>query len=420
MPDITLTTLQSLKQKGEKITMLTCYDATFAQASCEAGVEVLLIGDSLGMVSQGHDSTLPVTVAEVAYHTASVKRGNQGAFIVADLPFMAYATVEQTLHNSAQLMQAGANMVKVEGAAWLAESIRLLAERGVPVCAHMGLTPQSVNLFGGYKVHAIALEQAGAAMILLECVPSDLAAEITQAVKVPVIGIGAGSATDGPGAARHARPVHQRSGAQVREKLHGRPDQYPGRSGRLRQRSQGRHLPRHRTRVFGMNTVKTVRELRAAVGRARSEGKRIGFVPTMGNLHAGHAALVTKAANPLQFGANEDLDKYPRTLAADQEKLLQAGCHLLFAPTVEEMYPDVSVPQLSEGLCGASRPGHFEGVATVVSKLFNMVQPDLAVFGQKDFQQLAVIRALVHDLNMPIQIIGEPTPDRYGHRAGRT
>ena len=177
-----------------------------------------------------------------------------------------------------------------------------------------------------------------------------------------------------------------------------------------------------------MNTVKTVRELRAAVARARSEGKRIGFVPTMGNLHSGHVALVTKAAqrvdfvvasifvNPLQFGAGEDLDKYPRTLAADQEKLLQAGCHLLFAPSVEEMYPDgmagqtrVSVPQLSEGLCGASRPGHFEGVATVVNKLFNMVQPDLAIFGQKDFQQLAVIRALVHDLNLPIQIIGEPT-----------
>ena len=177
-----------------------------------------------------------------------------------------------------------------------------------------------------------------------------------------------------------------------------------------------------------MNTVKTVRELRAAVARARSEGKRIGFVPTMGNLHSGHAALVTKACqrvdfvvasifvNPLQFGANEDLASYPRTLAADQERLLQAGCHLLFAPTVDEMYPHgmggqtrVSVPQLSEGLCGASRPGHFEGVATVVSKLFNMVQPDLAVFGQKDFQQLAVIRALVRDLNMPIQIIGEPT-----------
>lgn len=177
-----------------------------------------------------------------------------------------------------------------------------------------------------------------------------------------------------------------------------------------------------------MNTVKTVRELRAAVARARSEGKRIGLAPTMGNLHRGHAALITKAAqradfvvasifvNPLQFGPNEDLATYPRTLAADQEKLLQAGCHLLFTPSVEEMYPHgmndqtlVNVPVLSEGLCGASRPGHFDGVATVVSKLFNMVQPDLAVFGEKDFQQLTVIRALVRDLNMPIQIIGEPT-----------
>ena len=177
-----------------------------------------------------------------------------------------------------------------------------------------------------------------------------------------------------------------------------------------------------------MNTVKTVRELRAAVARARSEGKRIALVPTMGNLHSGHAALVTKAAqradfvvasifvNPMQFGHNEDLATYPRTLAADQEKLLQAGCHLLFTPTVEEMYPHgmadqtvVRVPVVSEGLCGGSRPGHFDGVSTVVSKLFNMVQPDIAIFGQKDFQQLAVVSALVRDLNMPIQIIGEPT-----------
>lgn len=210
MPDVTLTTLQSLKQKGEKIVMLTCYDATFAKTSSEAGVEILLIGDSLGMVLQGHDSTLPVTVDEMAYHTASVKRGNRGAMIVADLPFMANATVEQTLGNSAALMRAGAHMVKVEGAAWLAESIRLLAERGIPVCAHMGLTPQAVNIFGGYKVQgrqdaqaqqmiadAKALEEAGAAMLLLECVPSELAARITQAVTVPVIGIGAGSDTDG-------------------------------------------------------------------------------------------------------------------------------------------------------------------------------------------------------------------------------
>jgi 3-methyl-2-oxobutanoate hydroxymethyltransferase len=210
MPEITLTTLQSLKLKGEKITMLTCYDATFAQAACQAGVEILLVGDSLGMVLQGHDSTLPVTTAEMAYHVASVKRGNEGALILADLPFMSCATLEQTFANSAMLMQAGAHMVKVEGAAWLAESIRLLAERGIPVCAHMGLTPQTVNILGGYKVQgrqeaqarqmradAMALEQAGAAMILLECVPSELASEIHQAVKIPVIGIGAGSDVDG-------------------------------------------------------------------------------------------------------------------------------------------------------------------------------------------------------------------------------
>lgn len=177
-----------------------------------------------------------------------------------------------------------------------------------------------------------------------------------------------------------------------------------------------------------MITVNTVSALRAAVASARQQGLKVGFVPTMGNLHSGHAELVSKAAertgfvvasifvNPLQFGPSEDLDKYPRTLAADQHKLEAAGCDLLFAPTVAQMYPDgmagqtrVSVPQLSEGLCGASRPGHFEGVATVVSKLFNMVQPDLAIFGQKDYQQLAVIRAMARDLNMPIQIDGEPT-----------
>jgi 3-methyl-2-oxobutanoate hydroxymethyltransferase len=207
---ITLTTLQSRKQNGEKIAMLTCYDATFAAAANAAGVDILLIGDSLGMVLQGHDSTLPVSVADIAYHTASVKRGNSEALILADLPFMANASLEQTLLNSAELMRAGAHMIKVEGAGWLAESIRHLADRGIPVCAHLGLTPQAVNVLGGYKVQgrseaqarqlradAISLEQAGAAMLLLECVPSALAAEVTQAVSIPVIGIGAGPGTDG-------------------------------------------------------------------------------------------------------------------------------------------------------------------------------------------------------------------------------
>ncbi|WP_028615131.1 3-methyl-2-oxobutanoate hydroxymethyltransferase [Halopseudomonas pelagia] len=210
MSDVTLTTLNKLKQSGEKITCLTSYDATFTKLINEAGVELILVGDSLGMVLQGHDSTLPVTVDDMAYHTRAVKRGNSGAFIMADLPFMSYATVEQALRSSAVLMQAGAHMVKLEGAGWLADTIRALANNGVPVCAHMGLTPQAVNLLGGYKVQgrldaqaqamledAQALQAAGASMLLLECVPSTLANAITQAVSVPVIGIGAGSGTDG-------------------------------------------------------------------------------------------------------------------------------------------------------------------------------------------------------------------------------
>ncbi|HTN29316.1 MAG TPA: pantoate--beta-alanine ligase [Pseudomonas sp.] len=176
-----------------------------------------------------------------------------------------------------------------------------------------------------------------------------------------------------------------------------------------------------------MNTVSSVQHLRDAVAQARRGGQRIGLVPTMGNLHAGHVSLIEQArrgadfivasifVNPLQFGANEDLDSYPRTLAEDQQKLAAAGCNLLFTPTVTEMYPNgmhgqtrVVVPGVSEGLCGASRPGHFEGVATVVCKLFNMVQPDLAVFGEKDYQQLAVIRTMARDLNLPIEIQGAP------------
>tara|TARA_B100001059_G_scaffold198483_1_gene204349 strand:+ start:1555 stop:2406 length:852 start_codon:yes stop_codon:yes gene_type:complete len=177
-----------------------------------------------------------------------------------------------------------------------------------------------------------------------------------------------------------------------------------------------------------MNTLHTIAQLRAAVSRARQEGKRIGLVPTMGNLHAGHIALVEKAlqrtdyvvvsifVNPLQFGAGEDLDSYPRTLPEDQAKLHEIGTHMIFAPSVSDIYPEgmeghtrVAVPVVSEGLCGSSRPGHFEGVATVVNKLLNIVQPDLAIFGQKDFQQLAVIRKMAHDLCMPVQIMGEPT-----------
>lgn len=177
-----------------------------------------------------------------------------------------------------------------------------------------------------------------------------------------------------------------------------------------------------------MRTVNSLRELRTILRGYRREGKTIGLVPTMGNLHDGHISLVRKACeaadvvvtsifvNPMQFGASEDLDSYPRTLEDDQRQLEAAGNTLVFAPGVEEIYPQglvqqtkVVVPEVSDGHCGASRPGHFEGVATVVTMLLNMVQPDIAVFGEKDFQQLAVIRKLVRDLMIPVEVIGAPT-----------
>jgi len=177
-----------------------------------------------------------------------------------------------------------------------------------------------------------------------------------------------------------------------------------------------------------MKTVNNIPSLRAELKNARRQGKTIAFVPTMGNLHAGHIKLVDRAkleadvvvvsifVNPLQFGANEDLVNYPRTLAADEEKLFDAGTDLLFTPSVDDIYPEgmephakLTVPIITNTLCGAARPGHFDGVTTVVNKLFNIVQPDVAVFGQKDFQQLAVIRKMVKDFCIPIEIIGEST-----------
>ncbi len=210
MTTVTLHTLQAFKEAGEKFSCLTAYDATFAYEASSAGVEVLLVGDSLGMVLQGQDSTLPVTLEEMAYHTQCVKRGNQGSLIMVDMPFMSYATPAQAMDSAAVLMQAGAHMLKLEGGAWLAETVAMLTERGIPVCAHLGLTPQFVNKLGGYKVqgrdelHAEALLRdaetlagAGADTLLLECVPTDLGQRITETVDVPVIGIGAGPHTDG-------------------------------------------------------------------------------------------------------------------------------------------------------------------------------------------------------------------------------
>ena len=202
---VTIHTLATLRAAGEKISMLTCYDASFASLMDRCGVEILLIGDSLGMVCNGLNSTLPVTVAELAYHTASVARGSKSAMILSDLPFGAYGTPETAYANAVILMQAGAHMIKIEGGAWLAETVRFLTERGIPICAHIGLTPQFVHQLGGYKVQgkstesaaelkndALVLQNAGAAIVLMEAMPSQLGKEVTDMLTIPTIGIGAG------------------------------------------------------------------------------------------------------------------------------------------------------------------------------------------------------------------------------------
>jgi 3-methyl-2-oxobutanoate hydroxymethyltransferase len=205
---VTLSRLRQLKMAAEKISCIALYDAPMATLAQNAGVELVLVGDSLGMTVQGHDSTLPVTIEQMAYHTAAVKRGNNKSLIIADMPFMTYGTPELAMANAAILMQAGAHMIKLEGGNWLSDTVKQLSQQGVPVCAHLGLTPQSVNKLGGYKVQgrdheqaqtiiadAKALAAAGADLLVLECVPAALAKIISDEVNIITIGIGAGADT---------------------------------------------------------------------------------------------------------------------------------------------------------------------------------------------------------------------------------
>ena len=209
-PLITIASLKKLKKDAKKFTCLTAYESTMASVISDAGVDVILVGDSLGMVIQGHDSTLPVTMDQLIYHLECVVKGNKGSHIMADMPFMSYATDDLGFENATRLMQSGAHSVKIEGGEWICKMASTLAERGIPVCAHIGLTPQAINRIGGYFVQgrdtdkhdlmiaeAKALEAAGAAMLLLECVPDSLAESITSELNIPVIGIGAGAKTDG-------------------------------------------------------------------------------------------------------------------------------------------------------------------------------------------------------------------------------
>ncbi|MGB1158898.1 MAG: 3-methyl-2-oxobutanoate hydroxymethyltransferase [Porticoccaceae bacterium] len=201
--------LKASKADGKKFAVITAYDFTFASLIEAAGIEVMLVGDSLGNVIQGQKTTVPVTVEQMAYHTAAVRRGAESSLLVADMPFMSYSNQTQALDNAATLMQAGAQMVKLEGGEWLADTVHALTERGIPVCGHIGLTPQSVFKLGGYKVQgkdqqaadkmltdAKTLQQAGADLIVVECIPAALGQQLSESLDIPVIGIGAGPHTD--------------------------------------------------------------------------------------------------------------------------------------------------------------------------------------------------------------------------------
>lgn len=206
---VTVNTLRKYKREGQKFVCVALYDAPMAAMAQKSGIEVLLVGDSLGMTVLGYDSTIPVTMEQMIYHVEAVKRGNSKSLIMGDMPFMTYATPEQAMANATRIMRAGAHMVKLEGGAWVVETVRMLSDRGIPVCAHLGLTPQSVNKFGGFRVQgrnedqaqtilndAKLLDEAGADLLVLECVPVALAEEITRSVSMCTIGIGAGAKTD--------------------------------------------------------------------------------------------------------------------------------------------------------------------------------------------------------------------------------
>ena len=427
--------------------MLTAYDATMARLLDRAGLDVILVGDSLGTVILGQPHTLTVTLEAMIHHTAAVARGTERALVVADMPFLTYqVSVAEAVRNAGRLLkEGGAAAVKLEGGKPVLDVVRRLVDVGIPVMGHLGLQPQSVHLLGGYtrrgtEPHeadalvedAVALEHAGAFAIVLEAIPSTVARTITARVDDPDDRhrVGSRLRRTGPRELRHAGPV--RSGAAVREAV----------------RQPGRHRDRGHARVRGrcpggrlstdaldddrprspdmLDVVTTIDALRLLVHGLRESKPGVGFVPTMGALHAGHVSLIEHArresgtvvvsifVNPLQFDRPEDLDRYPRTLDTDVELCRQHGVDVVFAPSVAEMYPRpmelaVDVGRLADHLCGRYRPGHFQGVASVVLKLFGIVLPDVAYFGEKDAQQLAVVRRLVTDFNVPVRIVSVPT-----------
>ncbi len=434
------------KGSGKKITMLTAYDATMARLLDRSGVDMLLVGDSLGTVILGYETTLPVTIEAMIHHSRAVSNGAERALVVADMPFLTYqASVTEAVHNAGRLLQeGGAAAVKLEGGLPVVDTVRRLVDIGIPVMGHLGLTPQSVHLLGGYRTvgkiqeeadaimaGAQALEQAGAFALVLELVPYRVAEAVTAELKIPTIGIGAGPACDGQvlvsyDAFRYVRASVREAIRQTRRSAHGSRPGICCRSGARTISGTRTHRLRLWARAMKPRLIPLIKDLGDAMADLKRANRTVGFVPTMGALHAGHGALIDRAkrecdaavvsvfVNPTQFNQRDDYDRYPRDLETDFEFCKGRQVEIVFAPDAEEMYPQpghtiVEVNGVSDGLCGEFRPGHFRGVATVVLKLLNIVQPDKAYFGEKDAQQLAVISRMVTDLNFPVQIVGVPT-----------
>jgi 3-methyl-2-oxobutanoate hydroxymethyltransferase len=439
--------------RRRRLVMVTAYDCTFASLLDRAGVDILLVGDSLGMVVQGQSSTLPVTLEEMVYHTRLVARAKPRALVLGDLPFLSYQTSRRdALESAGRLIKAGAEAVKLEGGRAQAATIRALARADIPVMGHVGLTPQSVHRMGGHRVQgrdeasrrrvlddARAVAEAGAFAVVLEGVPLDLAREITTELEIPTIGIGAGPYCDGQvlvmhdllGLAADDRPLPRfvRRYADLGATLGRGVEAFAAdvRSGQFPGDAESYHAPGSQERAPArLVEIDGIAAMREWAERERARGLRISFVPTMGYLHEGHLALVREArrrgdrvvvsifVNPIQFDREEDLVSYPRDPERDRRLLEEAGVDVLFAPDPREMYPEeyvtsVAVDRLTAHLCGAHRPGHFRGVTTVVAKLFHAVEPHVAVFGEKDYQQLAVIRRMVSDLGFGVEVVGVPT-----------
>ena len=427
-----------MKGTDKKISMITAYDYTMAKIVDESGVNTILVGDSLGNTILGYEDTISVTVDDMIHHSAAVARGAKNALVITDMPFMSYQTsVYDAVVNAGRIMKEGrAGAVKLEGGQDMCPQISAIVKASIPVCAHLGLTPQSINAFGGFKVQgkteaaakkliedAKAVEEAGAFMLVMECVPEKLAKIVTETVSIPTIGIGAGRYCDGQvlvnqdmfGMYSDFVPKFVKQFANVGDVMRGAVKAYID-------EINAEVILKEKTIMV---ILKKIDEVRAQVKEWKKQGLTVGLVPTMGYLHEGHQSLIKKSVeqndrtvvsvfvNPIQFGPNEDLESYPRDLEADAKLCESTGADIIFNPEPEEMYADgfvsfINMTGLPNALCGLTRPIHFKGVCTVVGKLFNIVTPDRAYFGQKDAQQLAIIMRMVKDLNFDIEIVGCP------------